>query len=160
MTGIADLALFPFALALGLDVFLPTERVFGSAGGIAASGFAALVALSVWYGMPRARRQTKGQGERAMTEGQRDEQSTTPLHAKIGQMLTETRIILPGAQALFGLQLAIVLTRSFETLSPLSRIVHAISFGLVALAKRPLCRDAQHGLSNCNLRKVRIRVAG
>ena len=29
-------------------------------------------------------------------------------------MLTEARVVLPGAQALFGFQLAIVLTQSFE----------------------------------------------
>ncbi|HJU17218.1 MAG TPA: DUF6328 family protein [Stellaceae bacterium] len=134
VTGIADLALFPFALAFGLDVFLSTEPVFGSVGAIAAGGLTALVALSFWYGMPRARRRTAGQRERAMTETQRDERSATPLHVKIEQMLTEARVILPGAQALFGFQLAIVLTHSFEALSPPSRIVHAISLGLVALA--------------------------
>jgi hypothetical protein len=91
--------------------------------------------------MPRARRRT---------EGQRNERSTTPLHAKIEQMLIEARVILPGEQALFGFQLAIVLTRSFETLPPSSRIVHAISLGLVTLAKWPLCRGAQHGLSDRN----------
>ena len=144
VTGIADLALFPFALALGLDVFLSTERVFGSAGGIAAGGLAALVALSLWYGVPRARRRTTGQRERAMAESQRDERSTTPLHAKIEQMLTEARVILPGAQALFGFQLAIVLTRSFEALSLSSRIVHAISLGLVALSVMLLMAPAAY----------------
>lgn len=134
VTGLADLALLPFALALGLDVFLPAERVFGGAGAIAAGGLAALIALALWYGMPRARRRTEGQRERAMTEAQRDERSPTPLHAKIEQMLTEARVILPGAQALFGFQLAIVLTQPFAALSPAARIVHAISLGLVALA--------------------------
>src|SRR6516162_9022923 len=43
-------------------------------------------------------------------------------HAKTEQMLTEARVILPGAQALFGFQLAIVLTRSFEQLPRASRI--------------------------------------
>jgi hypothetical protein len=45
-------------------------------------------------------------------------------------MLTEA----PGAQALFGFQLAIVLTQSFEQLPSASRIVHAASLLLVALA--------------------------
>ncbi|HZU89152.1 MAG TPA: DUF6328 family protein [Stellaceae bacterium] len=134
VTGIADLALLPFALAFGLDVFLSIERVFGGAGAIAAGSLAALIALALWYGMPRARRRSEGQRERAMTEAQRDERSTTPLHAKIEQMLTEARVILPGAQALFGFQLAIVLTRPFAALSPALRIAHAISLGLVALA--------------------------
>ncbi len=49
-------------------------------------------------------------------------------------MLTEARVVLPGAQALFGFQLAIVLTLSFEQLPSASRIVHAASLLLVALA--------------------------
>ena len=69
-----------------------------------------------------------------MTERQRNERPPTPLHVKIEQMLTEARVILPGAQALFGFQLAIVLTQSFETLPELSRLVHAVSLGLVAFA--------------------------
>jgi len=47
-------------------------------------------------------------------------------------MLTEARVILPGAQALFGFQLAIVLTQS--QLPSASKITHAASLFLVALA--------------------------
>ncbi len=59
-------------------------------------------------------------------------------------MLTEARVILPGAQALFGFQLAIVLTQSFETLPGSSRIVHALSLGLVALAVMLLVAPAAY----------------
>jgi hypothetical protein len=48
-------------------------------------------------------------------------------------MLTEARVILPGAQALFGFQLAIVFTRSFVDLPAVSMIVHAASLLLVTL---------------------------
>jgi len=37
-----------------------------------------------------------------------------PLAKKIDQMLTEARVILPGAQALLGFQLAVILTQAFE----------------------------------------------
>jgi hypothetical protein len=80
------------------------------------------------------RKRHAGEQERAMTSSQREEGASTPLHAKIEQMLTEARVILPGAQALFGFQLAIVLTQSFEQLPSASRIVHAASLLLVALA--------------------------
>jgi len=49
-----------------------------------------------------------------MTERQRDERPETPLHVRIEQMLTEARVILPGAQAIFGFQLSVVLTQAFE----------------------------------------------
>jgi hypothetical protein len=79
-----------------------------------------------------------------MTERQRNERPPTPLPVKIEQMLTEARVILPGAQAIFGFQLAIVLTQSFETLPELSRLVHAVSLGLVALAVMLLMAPAAY----------------
>ena len=133
-TTISDMALLPFGLALGLDIFVSIEHVFGSATGIAAGVAAAIVSLGMWYGLPRAAATRTGQKERSMTEAQRNERPPTPLHVKIEQMLTEARVILPGAQALFGFQLAIVLTQAFENLPDRSRLVHAVSIGLVALA--------------------------
>jgi hypothetical protein len=143
-TVIADLSLFPFALALGIDVFVSIERVFGAAVALAAGIGATLTALVLWYGMPRAVAQHTGQKERAMTEIQRDERPPTPLHVKIEQMLTEARVILPGAQALFGFQLAIVLTQGFETLPAPSRVVHAVALGLVALCVMLLMAPAAY----------------
>ena len=66
-----------------------------------------------------------------MTERQRGERPETPLHVKIDHLLTEARVILPGAQALLGFQLSIVLTQAFERLPQSSRIAHAVSIGLV-----------------------------
>lgn len=42
------------------------------------------------------------------------QESPTPLHAKIEQSLTEARVILPGAQALLGFQLIVMMTRAFD----------------------------------------------
>lgn len=58
----------------------------------------------------------------------------TPLHERIEQMMTEARVILPGAQALLGFQLAIVVTRAFDSLPPASRLTHAASLGCIALS--------------------------
>src|SRR5438046_2919520 len=55
ITIIADLALLPFALALGIDVFLTAALVFNDAGGIVAGSAATLLALGLWYGFPRLR---------------------------------------------------------------------------------------------------------
>ena len=144
VTVIADLSLLPFAVALGIDIFVSIERICGSTAALAAGIGASAVAMALWYGMPRAAALKTGQKERAMTEHQRDERPPTPLHVKIEQMLTEARVILPGAQALFGFQLAIVLTQSFETLPGSSRIVHALSLGLVALAVMLLMAPAAY----------------
>src|SRR5205807_6160865 len=129
---------------LGLDIFVSIEHVIGTAAGIASGIAASIVALAMWYGIPRAVAQRTGERERAMTERQRTERPPTPLHVKIEQMLTEARVILPGAQALLGFQLSIVLTQSFETLPGSSRIVHALSLGLVALAVMLLVAPAAY----------------
>jgi DMSO reductase anchor subunit len=69
-----------------------------------------------------------------MAAKERDVSVRTPLHAKIEQMLTEARVIIPGAQALLGFQFAVVLTEAFDKLPMLSKTVHAISLGCMALA--------------------------
>jgi hypothetical protein len=144
VTVIADLSLFPFALALGLDFFITAGRVFGEVAGAAAGTAATGVAVGFWYGFPRLRRRYTGEQERAVTGSQTEERSSTPLHAKIEQMLTEARVVLPGAQALFGFQLAIVLTQSFEQLPSASKITHAASLFLVALAVVLLMAPAEY----------------
>jgi hypothetical protein len=78
------------------------------------------------------------------TRGQANEQADTPLQVKIEQLLTEARVVLPGAQALFGFQLAIVLTRAFEQLPTVSIVVHAVSLFLVALAVMMLMAPAPY----------------
>ena len=65
----ADLALLPFGLALGLDVFVSIEHVFGSAAGHRLRASAQrIVALGLWYGMPRAAAQ-QDRRERADYDG-------------------------------------------------------------------------------------------
>ena len=125
----------PFALALGIGLFVGAEAIFADdAVAIAAGATGAGLALALWYGLPQLRRRFVGERERMITWSQRSEQADTPLHVKIEQLLTEARVILPGAQALFGFQLAIVLTQAFEQLPITSMAVHAASLFLVALA--------------------------
>jgi hypothetical protein len=133
-TVIAELALFPFALALGIDIANTAGRIFGEVAGAVAGIAVTAVAIGLWYGMPQLRKRYWRTGARAMTSGHTGKPSSTPLHAKIEQMLTEARVVLPGAQALLGFQLAIVLTQSFEQLPSESRIMHAASLFLIALA--------------------------
>jgi hypothetical protein len=61
------------------------------------------------------------------------EEAETPLHTKIDQMLTEGRVILPGAQALLGFQFAVMLTKAFGDLPPLARVIHLTALLSVAL---------------------------
>ena len=61
------------------------------------------------------------------------EEVSTPLDVRIEQMLTEARVMLPGAQALFGFQLAIMLTQGFAALSTVSKIAHTVALCCIAL---------------------------
>jgi len=72
----------------------------------------------------------------------RDE--SLPLGQKIDQMLTEARVILPGAQALLGFQLAVALTQAFDGLPASSKAAHACALGLIALSTISLMAPAAY----------------
>jgi hypothetical protein len=132
-SAMAALALLPFACSIGLDVFIAIDKALGRrAALLAGCGFAAL-ALSCWYGVEYLRMRKVGRKERNMASQRGEGRKPTSLHNKIDQMLTEARVILPGAQALLGFQLAIIVTRSFDALDATSKLLHAASLGLVTL---------------------------
>jgi hypothetical protein len=115
-------ALMPFALALALDFFLVGFRVSGARTGIALAIPAGVVAIAAWYGLPWA----SGRNYRIPEESAMPAE-TTKLKDKIGHVLTEARVVLPGTQALLGFQFAAVLQPGFETLPPSSKLVHVAS---------------------------------
>src|SRR5207237_1185550 len=65
-----------------------------------------------------------------------------PLADRIKNGLTETRVALPGAQALLGFQFLSILTQSFGSLPRPVQIVHLASLGAVALATMCLITPA------------------
>jgi Family of unknown function (DUF6328) len=131
----AAAALLPFAAALGLDVSISLARAFASppAGLVTGIGFA-VVALAGWYGLGAIMKRNQGAAERRKVELEPDQRETAPLHSLLEQMLVEARVILPGAQALLGFQLVIVLTSTFEKLPDFSRLLHGIALLCVALS--------------------------
>jgi Family of unknown function (DUF6328) len=58
----------------------------------------------------------------------------TPIGVRIEHMLTEARVLIPGAQALLGFQLAVMLTDAFGKMPYLSKVVHVASLSCIALA--------------------------
>ena len=136
MTGrLAAAALLPFAAALGIDIGLAAARgLNGTFSGVFAGAAFALIALFVWFGMGRTMQCHEGHDDRRRAELERDARETAPLHSRIEQMLTEARVILPGAQALLGFQLAIVLTDTFEKLTTIARDLHTAALLCVALS--------------------------
>lgn len=120
-------ALLLFALALGINIYIGIERIAGWAAGTSAGFAGALFALVCWFGIEWAALKRNDGKESTMNN------EPLPLAKKIDQMLTEARVILPGAQALLGFQLAVILTETFEKLPGSSKAAHAAALGFVAV---------------------------
>jgi uncharacterized protein DUF6328 len=117
------LALFPFAAALGLDMFhAGWTRGPRMAVALGVATFA--VALGFWYGIALLF------GHRPPSE---DEGGEMKLEDKITQVLTEARVVLPGAQALLGFQLAMTLMQGYEPLPESSKDIHLAATCAIAL---------------------------
>ena len=137
-TAVMGVALLPFALGLGADFFVATEHLIGRIEGIVAGVLATLVALFFWYGLEAMRRNDDRheaeEGEEMSGEKKESEGGGTKLKDKIQQVLTEIRVVLPGAQALLGFQFASMLMEGFEKLPDSSKYVHFICLSFIALA--------------------------
>ena len=125
-------ALAPFAIALGIDMFLVVERISSLLAGALAGAVTSVVAGFFWYGYGRFKRGRTGGA--SPDRGGGELRTGASLEKKIEQMLTETRVVLPGAQALLGFQLIIVFSEPFDALAPAARLVHLGAVGFVALA--------------------------
>ena len=126
-TSCAGLAILPMTLGLGGTTFVVFERLFDRNTGTLAGIIFAIVAFSFLYGLGLILRIGHG-AQMPPSEIQ------TPLKDKIEQLLTEARVIIPGAQALFGFQFVVVFVRSFTELPAWVKMVHAVGLGAVALS--------------------------
>lgn len=134
--GISSVTLPILALAIGLDLGIAGTRIAGAAFGVVGVIVGSAVPLLLWFG-PLLLRRLK---EETMPTS--DEK--TPLDAKIDYVLTEARVVLPGAQALLGFQLAIVLTNGFAQLADGPKLVHGLALGLIAIAAALLIAPAAY----------------
>jgi Family of unknown function (DUF6328) len=116
------------AVALGIDVAIGLVGYAGTWLAGLTGGTFVLLAILVWHVVPM------GVATRRERKDDPMEDSRQSLEARIVQALTELRVILPGAQALFGFQLSAVLTDRFEQLGAPAKAVHMASLGVVAIA--------------------------
>jgi hypothetical protein len=137
-TAVLAWALLPFSIALGFDVYVATVKLGGGALGELFGVGTTLSALFFWYGIEAlhlSRRGARKRGEVAMGEKSASSAAFgTPLRDKIRHVLTEARMVLPGAQALLGFQLAIVLLESFDQLTTAAKYLHLASLSCVLLS--------------------------
>jgi uncharacterized protein DUF6328 len=134
-TTVMDLALLPFLVALGIEIYVISGKVVGTVAGLSLGLGTSAVALFCWYGLgvisrhnnfDKVFRRGDGRGKRGAQK--------TELFDKVEQVLIEARVVLPGAQALLGFQLATILLESFDKLPESSQIVHLLSLLCTALS--------------------------
>jgi hypothetical protein len=129
--------LLPFAIGLSVDLAVAGNRIAGAWGGALCGALTAAAALAFWYGhFARRSREHRHDPE--------DRMEDTPLEQRIVQVLTEARVVLPGAQALLGFQLAMVLMDAFTRLPQPVQLVHLGSLGFIALATIVLMSPAAY----------------
>jgi Family of unknown function (DUF6328) len=126
-TLFAGLALLPLACGLSLDVFVTIDRIYGTRAGMVSGGAFLFIALFFWSGFELYMR-------RSDLMGKQEPEKSTPLSTKVDQLLTEARVIIPGAQALLGFQFAVTLTRAFEQMPQGAKLAHVAALFCVALA--------------------------
>ncbi len=125
----AELALATYAGALGCDLYAVMESYFGSGASTLAAGAAVVVVIVLWYGLGLQIREGQNQRRCAMPN-----KVEPALHEKIDQMLTEARVILPGAQALLGFQFIVTMTKGFQELPDGAKDAHFLALFFVLLA--------------------------
>ncbi|MEI9888373.1 MAG: DUF6328 family protein [Rhizomicrobium sp.] len=132
VTRYTEAALLPFGISFGLDIYLVFAHGFGETIGIAVGAAVFALTILCWYVAEFFFRVWIL--ERKARNIEHLPSTPTDLVTRTNQMLTEARIALPGAQALIGFQLAVMMTRAFVDLPELSRIVHGASLLAVTLA--------------------------
>jgi hypothetical protein len=135
-TRVMDYALLPFSVALGVDVYISMERTLSRTLALIVGLGATLSALFFWYGLEFKRRGEREPEIREEQEMSKEEASDggAKLTDKIKHVLTECRVVLPGAQALLGFQFVTTLMEAFDKLPQSSKYVHLMSLALVALS--------------------------
>jgi hypothetical protein len=119
-------ALFPFALSLAIVFFIVTRIVAGAGSAWTIAGAMFVAALFLWYGWEFLAKKEK--------ELPMESQEPIELHNKIDQVLTEIRVVIPGAQALLGFQFIAVFNESFAMLPRDSKAMHFAAMILMAIA--------------------------
>ena len=143
VTSILEWTLFPFALGMAVSVFAVGEKTMtGLAGGIAGA-LTFIFAISVWYVFSALKQKKQPMAV--------PEEGPTKLKDKIKEALIEARMILPGAQALLGFQVANTFTNAFDKLPRSSQWAHMGSLICISVSTAFLIapaayhRIAEHG---------------
>ena len=143
----------PFALAIGINVVVVGAGELGVLAAVACGLGAAGLALLLWYGIELMARRPAAPPAAAKP-------AKTTLKDRITELMTETRIVLPGVQALLGFQFAAYLTEAFPKLDPAPRVAHGLGLALLLVSMillmtvAPFHRLAERGEDSERTRRV------
>jgi len=135
---VTTVALVPFAVCLGADFYCASQIVVGNPAALVFGGAMTGLALFLWYGLELLR----GRQGPSTKSGGNPEQ--TPLKDRIEEVLMETRMVLPGAQALIGFQFSIMLMEKFDELTPTLKVIHLSSLSVTAVSIMLLMAPASY----------------
>jgi hypothetical protein len=102
--------------------------------GIVVGFLVSLMALFCWYGLEMWDRSRLKERATMKDVGDSRRAGRTKIKDKIKHVLTETRVVLPGAQALLGFQLVTILMDGFDKLTPAAKYVHLVSLCLITVS--------------------------
>ena len=148
-------SLAPFGLGVGMNIVVATGRTLGPLRATAAAVGVVLVAAGLWYGIEiMAKKNTAPASEPP---------APTSLKDQISDLMTEGRIVLPGVQALLGIQFLAFLNEAFEKLPAEAKAAHTGALLLLLLAMillmtpPPFHRLAEDGRETQRLRALSQR---
>jgi uncharacterized protein DUF6328 len=128
VTLFAGMALLPISAALAIDIFVAMERIASAKSAILFAAMFFGLAMVCWYALEWIIKRKKP------PMPSKEFPNPTSLETQVDQLLTEARVIIPGAQALLGFQLTVTLTRAFQDLPSEAKVSHAAALCCIALA--------------------------
>lgn len=124
-TRTLEVAFLPLGATIALNLHVVGAKILSpTAGCVLAAGFGG-IALTAWYGYEYWKR--PGRAPVATDVGK------TRLQDKVEQVLTEARVVLPGAQALLGFSLSAIFQQSFDSVKTSIRVALLVSICALCL---------------------------
>ena len=114
------------AIAVGVSIFCCAETIAKPFTCIFIGTMATCLAWMLWCFVPYS--------FRAISSRPNLMKYTTPLEVRLRHVLTEARVLLPGAQALLGFQLITFYMDDFAKLPHFLKLIHLASLLLIAFA--------------------------
>jgi hypothetical protein len=154
---------FPLAIAMGVDAFIVVEMTCGRTLGILFGVGVFCFCCAAWYGTGLlARKSRPAEVIRAMNDKSPQDESRGKLHDRVNQVMTEARVVLPGAQAMLGFQFITFFEKSFQELPTYVKMVHLVCASLIAVTVVLLMTPAAfHRVAEAGEESERlVRVAG